>query len=64
MAGKVVAVRLSEEELKKLDLLAEKTQRDRSKVLRLLIAQAYTYPLPDIRVVAPREFVGEAEDDA
>ena len=36
----VVGVRMTGDEVAKLDELAQATQRDRSKVLRLLLAQA------------------------
>jgi predicted transcriptional regulator len=44
----MIGVRLTREELAKLDALAAKTERDRSKVVRLLLAQALALELPDI----------------
>ena len=47
----MVTFRLSAEELRKLDVLAEATLRDRSKVLRALL-RAARLGEPDLRVEA------------
>jgi hypothetical protein len=44
----VVGVRLSNQEVKKLDRLAKMTFRGRGDVLRLLIAQADVVATPDL----------------
>ena len=51
----LVVVRLSAEELQKLDALAQRTERDRSKVMRLLLSQAAAYDGPDIQLKAAEE---------
>jgi predicted transcriptional regulator len=43
-----VAVRMTREEARKLDELARKTERDRSKVLRWLVAQAHAMPTGEL----------------
>ena len=43
-----VAVRLEPELVARLDALCERTDRDRSKVIRLLIRQAQAQEEPDI----------------
>lgn len=53
-----IGIRLTAEELAKLDALANATERDRSKVIRLLLAQAQLRPVPD---VALREVVSDAK---
>jgi hypothetical protein len=47
---KIIAVRMTGAELLKLDMLAKATGRDRSKILRLLLAEAKLAPRRDIRV--------------
>ena len=47
---KVVGVRLSDTEAMKLDELARKSERTRSQVLRMLLAQAAMVPAPDVRL--------------
>ena len=46
----LVVVRLNAEELAKLDALAQRTERDRSKVVRLLLSQASAHDVPDIQL--------------
>ena len=46
--ARLVAFRLNEEELARLDALAKATERDRSKVLRALLRSA-TVREPDVR---------------
>ena len=48
--SKYVVVRMSESEVAKLDKLAHQTQRDRSKVLRMLLYQAVAKSAPDIEL--------------
>ena len=47
---RIVGVRMRPDELAKLDRLARATERDRSKVLRLLVAQAELAESPDVRL--------------
>ena len=46
--ARIIAVRVTERELARLDSLAKQTGRDRSKVIRLLLAQAKLSESPDI----------------
>lgn len=48
--SEIVTMRLSPEERKKLNLIAERTQRPASTVLRLLLAQAKLPAGPDVQL--------------
>lgn len=48
--GKVMSFRLSQQERERLNMLAQRTRRPASQVLRLLIAQAEVADRPDIQV--------------
>jgi len=51
----MVQVRMSPDELAKLERLAQDTQRTRSDVLRLLVKQAQVDTLPDVRLAKEQE---------
>jgi hypothetical protein len=50
--GNVVGLRLTPDDLKKLDELSRRTFRGRSDIIRLLLSQAELHSTPDILLVA------------
>ena len=56
LRAKIVGVRLSDTEAKKLDELARKTERTRSQVLRLLLARV---EVADLAIRLGRRRMGE-----
>ena len=55
MRTEFVGVRLSPDELEKLERLAQDTERTRSDVLRLLVKRADVTTLPELKLAEDRE---------
>ena len=62
MERQVTTIRLSAEERRKLAELARRSQRTKSDVLRLLLAQAEIAPMPGVRLTECTELRDGAKD--